>query len=105
MVAWSVEGEVDNLHLVEIARRSFGASELTWADLLHFRLSQVHVYALYFPSRFELSVDSAVKDALRTFGEQTGPDTSINFWDPTDPEFSRALTFFQLQKPPALLMV
>ena len=43
-------------------------------------------------------------DSLRTFGENTGPCASVNFWDPKDPEFSKALELFHLQSPPALVL-
>ena len=42
--------------------------------------------------------------ALATFGNLTGVATSVNFWDPTDPEFVQALALFDVQAPPALVL-
>jgi hypothetical protein len=89
---------------VPVVRRQLASEELTWADLLRFKLSRVAVYALYFPSRFDLPVDVAARGALEVFGKQTGGSTSVNFWDATDPEFSRALKFFDLEAPPAVVL-
>jgi hypothetical protein len=83
--------------------RGFGSEELTWADLLYRQVSAVKVYALYFPTRFELPVDTAATEALRAFGRLTGAGTSVNFWDPTDGEFDHALRLFGLEQPPALV--
>ena len=104
MATWKVEDSAGGLRLSPVTRRGLGSRELTWADLLHLELSAVRVYSLYFPSRFDLEVDSAAKAALESFGRQTGVDTSVDFWDPTDPEFSRALSFFDLGAPPALVL-
>jgi hypothetical protein len=102
--SWRVEETPNGLHLTPVVRRGPLAEGLTWADLLHFRLRAVRVFVLYFPSRFDLAVDAAAKAALEVFGRQTGPGTSVNFWDPADPEFSRALAFFQVAAPPALVL-
>jgi hypothetical protein len=66
---------------------------------------EVQVFALYFPSRFDLLVDAAATEALRAFGAQTPKSTSVDFWDPTDEHFSEALTLFGLRNPPALVLV
>jgi hypothetical protein len=63
------------------------------------------MFCLYFPSRFDLAVDKQATDVLRVFGANTGSDTSVDFWDPTDPEFSEALALFGLASPPALVLV
>lgn len=104
MKEWRVDEGPNGLRLSSVTRRALGAEQLTWADLLLTRLSAVQVYVLYFPSRFDLELDSAVQAALRIFGRQTGPGTSVNFWDPADPEFSRALAFFSVDAPPALVL-
>jgi hypothetical protein len=104
MPAWTVNESDDGLRLASVPVRSLGSSEFTWADLLFFKLSGAQVYTLYFPSRFDLAFDGTVKTNLTTFGQQTGKGTSVNFWDPTDPEFSRALTFFDLEAPPAVVL-
>jgi hypothetical protein len=64
----------------------------------------VQVFVLYFSSRFEFDSDTLVEQALRTFGQQTGPGTSVALWDPTDPEFDRALALFGVLAPPALIL-
>jgi hypothetical protein len=102
---WRIEETSNGLRLAPIIRRKLGAEDLTWADLLHSRISSVQVYVLYFPSRFDLDVDAAAKSALESFGRLTGLSTSVSFWDPTDPEFSQALAFFDMKAPPALVLV
>jgi hypothetical protein len=62
------------------------------------------VYVIYFPSRFDLPVDAKATAALRSFGERTGSGTSVNVWDPTDPEFSRALHLFGVISPPGVVL-
>ncbi len=100
-----VEHSPDGLRLVTAGtRRALGDPDLTWAELLSQQLSNVLVYALYFPSRFDLPVDATVTEALATFGRHTGPGTSVNRWDPTDPHFSQALALFDLEAPPALVL-
>jgi hypothetical protein len=85
--------------------RAFGSETFTWADLLQGRLSEVRVFALYFPSRFNLPVDAAASESLRLFGDATSELTSVDFWDPQDKEFSEALGLFGLRNPPALVLV
>jgi hypothetical protein len=85
--------------------RAFGSEAFTWADLLAGSLADVHVFALYFPSRFDLPVDMAATEALRAFGAATPKSTSVDFWDPTDEHFSEALGLFRLRNPPALVLV
>jgi hypothetical protein len=85
--------------------RDFGSDTFTWADLLQGRLSEVRVFALYFPSRFNLPVDAAASESLRLFGDATSELTSVDFWDPQDKEFSEALGLFGLRNPPALVLV
>jgi hypothetical protein len=104
MNAWQVEETSEGLKLSRPTRRTFGSERFTWADLLYRKLASVKVYVIYFPSRFNLDMDAAVIKALRTFGENTGPSTSVNFWDPIDPEFGKALELFHLQSPPALVL-
>lgn len=84
--------------------RAFGTERFTWADLLRAPLSAARVYALYFPSRFDLPVDAATEEALRIFGGATSNRTSIDFWDPQDEHFSDALELFGLRNPPALVL-
>ena len=81
-----------------------GNERFTWADLLRVPLSGTRVYALYFPSRFDLPVDSAAADSLRVFGRATSEWTSVDFWDPQDKHFSAALDLFGLRTPPALVL-
>lgn len=85
--------------------RAFGSAGFTWADLLQRALSSVRVFVLYFPSRFDLPVDTAAAEALRRFGEETPHLTSINFWDSRDEHFSSALSMFGVRNPPALVLV
>jgi hypothetical protein len=81
-----------------------GSEALSWADLLLMRLDAIQVFVLYFPSRLESAEDQTVRSVLNSFGRNTGTVTSVNFWDPTDPEFSRALQFFHVTTPPALII-
>jgi hypothetical protein len=104
MSDWRVDETPGGLRLSQVIRRALGSEELTWADLLYRKLARVQVYAIYFPSRFDLAADATAKNALESFGRQTAASTSVNFWDPTDPEFSRALTFFDVESPPALVL-
>ena len=104
MNVWQVEEAPDGLKLARPTRRALGSENFTWANLLYRKLASVQVYVIYFPSRFNLDLDTTVMQALRTFGENTGPGTSVNFWDPKDPEFNKALELFNLQSPPALVL-
>lgn len=99
---WTIEETQSGLKLSPLTLRKLGSKKFTWAHLMYGKLGTVKVYVTYFPSRFNLDLDAVVMDNLRTFGKNTGPGTSVNFWDPTDPEFSKALTFFNLKYPPAL---
>src|SRR5262245_41332659 len=103
IVSWRLADAGSGLRLERVVRRALGASDFTWADLLARELAQVRVYAIYFPSRFDLAVDTTAAAALTAFGQRTGVGTSVNFWDPGDAEFSRALSFFGLASPPALV--
>jgi hypothetical protein len=85
--------------------RAFGTDTFTWADLLQGRLGEVRVFALYFPSRFNLPVDDAASESLRLFGDATSKLTSVDFWDPQDEHYSEALGMFGLREPPALVLV
>jgi hypothetical protein len=84
--------------------RAFGSETFTWAELLRAPLAETRVYALYFPSRFDLPVDAAATESLRRFGGQTSNRTSVDFWDPQDEHFSEALKLFSLRTPPALVL-
>jgi hypothetical protein len=105
MPSWFVEDGQDGLHLTPVVRRALGSEELTWAELLSGFLSPARVYCLYFPSRFDLPIDAEATTTLRTFGDHTGKDTTVDFWDPKDAEFSRALALFGIDSPPALVFV
>ena len=104
MTEWRVEESPDGLRLAAVTRRGLGSEELTWAELLYLQLAASTVLVLYFPSRFGLSVDTLAHEALTVFARATGTDTLVNFWDPTDPEFSRALALFDVAAPPALVL-
>jgi hypothetical protein len=101
MVKWVLEETDDGLKLGTL--RALDLDNFTWAHLLYGRLSPVQVYIIYFPSRFNLTVDKAVIDVLRTFGTNTGLSTSVNIWDTHDPNFIKALELFDLKSPPALI--
>jgi hypothetical protein len=105
MARWRIDETPAGLRLAPVTVRGLRAEPLTWADLLHSRLEQVKVYVLYFPSRFDLELDTQATEALRSFGLNSPASTSVSFWDPTDPEFSRALGLFDLRTPPALVFV
>jgi hypothetical protein len=102
MEKWTVEETNGELRLAPL--RSLGSDRFTWAHLLYGRLGQVQVYIIYFPSRFDLAVDTTVIDTLRTFGTNTGPSTSVNVWDTRDPNFGKALDLFDIKSPPALVL-
>jgi hypothetical protein len=102
MARWSLEETNDGLRLVP--RRGLGSDRFTWAHLLYGRLDLVQVYVIYFPSRFNLAVDTTVIDTLMTFGTNTGPSTSVNLWDTRDPNFEKALELFDIKSPPALVL-
>jgi hypothetical protein len=102
--SWAVQQTPRGLRLAAVEMRAAGSSALTWAELLAARLSTVRVYVLYFPSRFDLSVDSTVRAALDVFGRQTSDQTSVSSWDPTDPYMDQALRLFDVAAPPALVL-
>jgi hypothetical protein len=102
MGSWDVKETANGLQLSP--RRSLGSEEFTWADLLYRKLAAVHVYVLYFPSRFDLEFDGVVRQALEAFGRDTPWRTQVNVWNPADPEFARALALFDLKYPPALVL-
>jgi hypothetical protein len=105
MTRWRITETETGLRLDALRTRALGADRFTWAELLHTRLETVRTYVLYFPSRWDLPVDAAVTDALQAFGCNTPTATSVNFWDPTDPEFGQALKLFGLEAGPALVFV
>lgn len=105
MTDWRVERGSGGLRLGKgPARRTAGSESLTWAGLLASELKSTHVFVVYFPSRFERPVDATVQTALAAFGRATGSRTSVNTWDPADDEFSRAIAYFDLRTPPALIL-
>lgn len=103
MNVWKVQNTSNGLRIIESSRRQLGSDHFTWAHLLYGQLGQVQVYTLYFPSLVHLPVDQTVIAALRDLGIKTGGDTSVNLWDTTDPQLSKALEFFDLKSPPALV--
>jgi hypothetical protein len=106
MARWRLSGNTDQgLRLEQVPlTRGFGQDQFTWANLLYFRLAEVRVYVLYFPSRFDLPVDATSKALLRTFADNTPTRTSVNFWDPRDEHFADALSLFGVSAPPALVL-
>lgn len=102
---WMVEGNESRLRLSEpINVRTMASEQFTWAHLLYGKLGSVEVFTIYFPSRFELEQDNIAMDALRVFGKNTPITTSVSFWDPTDPQFTKALGIFRLKSPPAIVL-
>ncbi len=104
MNTWKVEETPNGLRLSPTTHRVLGSENFTWANLLYGKLVPVEVYVIYFPSRFNLDVDTTVTNSLHAFAKNTGPSTSVNFWDPKDPEFSKALDLFNLKSPPVLVL-
>ena len=103
MTRWRLAGDEEHGLRLEPTRR-FGDERFTWVDLLYFRLAEVRVYVLYFPSRFGLDVDRICLKLLHTFGDSTPATTSVNSWDPRDEHFAEALSLFGLQAPPAVVL-
>ena len=99
---WRLRRSESGLRLDRL--RALGSETFTWADLLRVPLAATRVYALYFPSRFDLPVDAAATESLRLFGHKTSNRTSVDFWDPQDEHFSEALELFGLRSPPALVL-
>jgi hypothetical protein len=81
-----------------------GDEQFTWAHLLYGKLGALKVGIFYFPSRFDNAMDKAVIKALRTFGQHSGPATSVNIWDTTDPELEQVLGLFDLKTMPAVVL-
>src|SRR6185437_3744439 len=75
---WRLRQTETGLQLGQL--RAFGTETFTWSDLLRGPLGTVQVYALYFPSRFDLPVDAEATQSLRIFGDATSGLTSVNFW-------------------------
>jgi hypothetical protein len=84
--------------------RAMGDEQFTWAHLLYGKLGTVKVGIFYFPSRFGTAMDSAVIEALRAFGRNSGAATSVNIWDTKDPELEHALGLFDLKTVPAVVL-
>lgn len=103
---WKLQERDGLLRLESEDVRGFGTDEftLTWAQLFHSQLLPVRVYTLFFPSRFSLPSDTLCEEGLRAFGENTPDDTSVNFWDPKDKNFSAVLRSFDVEKPPAIIL-
>lgn len=104
MTTWKVVETPEGLRLSSTSQRAFGSQSFTWANLLYGKLVPVQIYVIYFPSRFNLEIDTIVMSALRNFAANTGSNTSVNFWDTKDPAFSKALELFHLQSLPALVL-
>lgn len=100
---WRLRRTEAGLRLGQV--RAFGTKNFTWADLLRVPLADVSVYALYFPSRFDLPVDAVATELLQVFGRASSQRTNVDFWDPQDVHFSEALDLFGLRNPPALVLV
>ncbi len=101
---WAAQSTPVGFRLVDVAVRSPGSASLTWAELLSSHLLSVRVFVLYFPSRFDLDVDTGVRSALDAFGRQTSSETSVSCWDPADPRLEQALRLFDITAPPALVL-
>lgn len=105
MPRWTVTTTSAGLRLRPIVFRGLESRAQTWADLFSKQLDGVRAFVLYFPSRADTEADKVATEALTAFGTHTGAATSVNFWDPTDDEFSRALGLFNIDAPPALVFV
>jgi hypothetical protein len=101
---WKLVDNGGSLRMEPAQLRAMGDQQFTWARLLYGKLGNVKIGIFYFPSRFDSPVDTAVMEALRAFGRNTGPSTSVNIWDTTDPEFERALGLFDLKTVPAVVL-
>jgi hypothetical protein len=104
MNTWKLAGDDLATRMEPVSLRAMGDEEFTWAHLLYGKLGAVKVGIFYFPSRFDSPTDKTVIDSLRAFGRNTGADTSVNIWDPKDPDFEQAMTLFALKTVPALLL-
>ncbi len=72
---WRLRRTESGLRLGQL--RELRSEAFTWADLLEGSLDSVHVFVLYFPSRFGLPVDDVVMESLRLFGGATPKSTSL----------------------------
>ena len=104
MQGWKLVERADGLRMEEESLRKFGDPEFTLAHLLYGRLGRVTVAIFYFPSRFDTNVDKSMIDNLHHFGDNTSTTTSVNIWDPKDPEFDRVLQLFGLKTVPAVVL-
>ena len=104
MSGWRLAGDATSGLRLETTR-GFGHDQFTWEDLLYSQLTDVRLYVLYFPSRFDLPADEHCMHLLRTFGDNTSTATSVNFWDPRDQQCGDALALFGVPSPPALVLV
>lgn len=104
MNSWKLVGDDLATRIEPVSLRAMGDEQFTWAHLLYGKLGAVKVGIFYFPSRFDSPTDKTVTDSLRAFGRNTGTDTSVNIWDPTDPGFEQAMTLFGLKTVPALVL-
>src|SRR5437870_2777765 len=100
---WRVMDTPEGLRLTRL--RALGSENANWAQLLVGRLTGVDVFVLYFPSRFNLELDSQCMQSLRVFGDNTPTVTSVNFWNPKDEGFSKALALFGLKAPPVVVLL
>jgi len=101
---WTLVDNSISLRMKPGALRAMGSEQFTWAHLLYGKLGNVKVGIFYFPSRFSTATDTAAIEALREFGRNSGPSTSVNIWDTTDPEFEHALGLFDLKTVPAVVL-
>jgi hypothetical protein len=104
MSSWKLAGDDLATRMELVSLRAMGDEEFTWAHLLYGKLGAVKIGIFYFPSRFDSATDKTVIDSLRAFGRNTGADTSVNIWDPKDPDFEQAMSLFGLKTVPAILL-
>jgi hypothetical protein len=104
MKNWKLVDNGVSLRMKAEPLRAMGNAQFTWARLLYGKLGNVKLGIFYFPSRFDTPTDTAVMEALRAFGRNTGSSTSVNFWDTTDPELENALSLFDLKTVPAVVL-
>jgi hypothetical protein len=101
---WKLIEADGGLRLQQAPLRAVASEAFTWAHLLYGKLGPLQIGVFYFPSRFNNGTDKSVTKALRSFGDNTGPATSVGIWDTKDPEFSRALALFGLKSVPAVVL-
>jgi hypothetical protein len=104
MTNWKLVDDGGRLRMEPAPLRAMGEEQFTWARLLYGKLAAVKLGIFYFPSRFETPTDTAVIEALRVFGHNTGAATSVNIWDTTDPQLDHALALFDLKTVPAVVL-